>query len=104
MLGKVDELAQEVIISNPRYPCYQNFIHAAGGKLKGNYSGDRSQNEKKTLFQDFRDRKILLNKGLQPLVLFWRKILIVVILWSCRGGITPPLLTAYAASILDSGS
>ena len=24
----------EVIISNPRYPCYQNFILAAGGKLK----------------------------------------------------------------------
>ena len=24
----------EVIISNPRYPCYQNFILAAGGKIK----------------------------------------------------------------------
>jgi aspartate/methionine/tyrosine aminotransferase len=24
----------EVIISNPRYPCYQNFILAAGGKVK----------------------------------------------------------------------
>jgi len=24
----------EVIISNPRYPCYQNFILAAGGKLR----------------------------------------------------------------------
>ncbi|MRR31429.1 aminotransferase class I/II-fold pyridoxal phosphate-dependent enzyme, partial [bacterium] len=24
----------EVIISNPRYPCYQNFILAAGGQLK----------------------------------------------------------------------
>lgn len=24
----------EVVVSNPRYPCYQNFILAAGGKLK----------------------------------------------------------------------
>ena len=33
MLALLDH-GDEVIISNPRYPCYQNFIHAAGGKLK----------------------------------------------------------------------
>jgi aspartate/methionine/tyrosine aminotransferase len=33
MLALLDQ-GDEVIISNPRYPCYQNFIHAAGGKLK----------------------------------------------------------------------
>lgn len=33
MLAILDH-GDEVIISNPRYPCYQNFIRAAGGKLK----------------------------------------------------------------------
>ena len=33
MLALLDH-GDEMIISNPRYPCYQNFIHAAGGKLK----------------------------------------------------------------------
>ncbi len=33
MLAILDH-GDEVIISNPRYPCYQNFILAAGGKLK----------------------------------------------------------------------
>lgn len=33
MLALLDH-GDEVIISNPRYPCYQNFIHAAGGKIK----------------------------------------------------------------------
>ena len=33
MLALLDH-GDEVIISNPRYPCYQNFISAAGGKLK----------------------------------------------------------------------
>jgi aspartate/methionine/tyrosine aminotransferase len=28
------DYGDEVIISNPRYPCYQNFILAAGGKVK----------------------------------------------------------------------
>ena len=33
MLAILD-YGDEVIISNPRYPCYQNFILAAGGKIK----------------------------------------------------------------------
>jgi aspartate/methionine/tyrosine aminotransferase len=33
MLAILDQ-GDEVIISNPRYPCYQNFILAAGGKVK----------------------------------------------------------------------
>jgi len=33
MLAILDH-GDEVIISNPRYPCYQNFILAAGGKTK----------------------------------------------------------------------
>jgi (5-formylfuran-3-yl)methyl phosphate transaminase len=33
MLALLDH-GDEVIISNPRYPCYQNFILAAGGKIK----------------------------------------------------------------------
>src|SRR5512145_2897793 len=33
MLAILDS-GDEVIISNPRYPCYQNFILAAGGKIK----------------------------------------------------------------------
>jgi (5-formylfuran-3-yl)methyl phosphate transaminase len=33
MLAILDH-GDEVIISNPRYPCYQNFILAAGGKVK----------------------------------------------------------------------
>ena len=33
MLAMLDH-GDEVIISNPRYPCYQNFILAAGGSLK----------------------------------------------------------------------
>lgn len=33
MLAILDH-GDEVIISNPRYPCYQNFVLAAGGKLK----------------------------------------------------------------------
>jgi aspartate/methionine/tyrosine aminotransferase len=33
MLAILDK-GDEVIVSNPRYPCYQNFILAAGGKLK----------------------------------------------------------------------
>jgi aspartate/methionine/tyrosine aminotransferase len=32
MLALLDN-GDEVIISNPRYPCYQNFISAAGGKI-----------------------------------------------------------------------
>ncbi|MDD3259638.1 MAG: aminotransferase class I/II-fold pyridoxal phosphate-dependent enzyme, partial [Smithellaceae bacterium] len=33
MLALLDH-GDEVIVSNPRYPCYQNFIGAAGGKLR----------------------------------------------------------------------
>lgn len=33
MLAILDH-GDEIIISNPRYPCYQNFILAAGGKIK----------------------------------------------------------------------
>jgi aspartate/methionine/tyrosine aminotransferase len=33
MLAILDQ-GDEVIISNPRYPCYQNFILAAGGKIR----------------------------------------------------------------------
>jgi aspartate/methionine/tyrosine aminotransferase len=33
MLAILDH-GDEVVISNPRYPCYQNFILAAGGKIK----------------------------------------------------------------------
>lgn len=33
MLALLDH-GDEVIISNPRYPCYQNFISAAGGNIK----------------------------------------------------------------------
>ena len=33
MLALLDH-GDEVIISNPRYPCYQNFISAAGGKIQ----------------------------------------------------------------------
>ncbi len=33
MLAILDQ-GDEVIISNPRYPCYQNFILAAGGRVK----------------------------------------------------------------------
>jgi len=33
MLAILDK-GDEEIVSNPRYPCYQNFILAAGGKLK----------------------------------------------------------------------
>jgi aspartate/methionine/tyrosine aminotransferase len=33
MLALLDH-GDEVIISNPRYPCYQNFISAAGGTIK----------------------------------------------------------------------
>ncbi len=33
MLAILDH-GDEIIISNPRYPCYQNFVHAAGGKLR----------------------------------------------------------------------
>lgn len=33
MLAILDQ-GDEVIIANPRYPCYQNFIRAAGGKVK----------------------------------------------------------------------
>lgn len=33
MLAILDH-GDEVIISNPRYPCYQNFILAAGGKIR----------------------------------------------------------------------
>jgi (5-formylfuran-3-yl)methyl phosphate transaminase len=33
MLALLDP-GDEVILSNPRYPCYQNFVHAAGGRLQ----------------------------------------------------------------------
>ena len=33
MLALLDH-GDEVVVSNPRYPCYQNFISAAGGNLK----------------------------------------------------------------------
>lgn len=33
MLAILDH-GDEVILSNPRYPCYQNFVHAAGGVIK----------------------------------------------------------------------
>jgi (5-formylfuran-3-yl)methyl phosphate transaminase len=33
MLAILDH-GDEVIVSNPRYPCYQNFIRAAGGKIR----------------------------------------------------------------------
>ncbi len=33
MLALLDH-GDEVIVSNPRYPCYQNFILAAGGRLR----------------------------------------------------------------------
>lgn len=33
MLALLDQ-GDEVVVSNPRYPCYQNFILASGGKIK----------------------------------------------------------------------
>jgi len=60
----------EVIISNPRYPCYQNFILAAGGKIKEvkTYPEDgfqyRSKDIKKKLFS--RTKAILINSPSNP--------------------------------------
>jgi len=69
MLAILDH-GDEVIISNPRYPCYQNFILAAGGKIKDvkTYPEDgfqyRPKNIKKKLSS--RTKAILINSPSNP--------------------------------------
>ena len=69
MLAILDH-GDEVIISNPRYPCYQNFILAAGGKIKEvkTYPEEgfqyRSKDIKKKLAR--RTKAILINSPSNP--------------------------------------
>ena len=69
MLSILDH-GDEVIISNPRYPCYQNFILAAGGKIKEvkTYPEEgfqyRPQDIKKKL--SLRTKAILINSPSNP--------------------------------------
>jgi len=69
MLAILDH-GDEVIISNPRYPCYQNFILAAGGILKEiqTYPEEgfqyRHQDIKKKLTQ--RTKGIIINSPCNP--------------------------------------
>lgn len=69
MLAILDH-GDEVIISNPRYPCYQNFILAAGGKTKEvrTYPEDGFQYRPKDIKKKLspRTRAILINSPSNP--------------------------------------
>lgn len=69
MLAILDH-GDEVIISNPRYPCYQNFILAAGGKLKEiqTYPEEGFQYRHKDIKRKLsrRTRGILINSPCNP--------------------------------------
>ena len=69
MLAILDH-KDEVIISNPRYPCYQNFILAAGGKLKEikTYPEEGFQYRQKDLSKIIskRTKAILINSPCNP--------------------------------------
>lgn len=58
MLAILDH-GDEVVVSNPRYPCYQNFVHAAGGKLKEiqTYPEEGFQYRPKDIEKNFRARQ-----------------------------------------------
>jgi len=69
MLAILDH-GDEVIISNPRYPCYQNFILAAGGKIKEvkTYPEEGFQYRPKEIKKKLssRTRAILINSPSNP--------------------------------------
>ena len=69
MLAILDH-GDEVIISNPRYPCYQNFILAAGGKLKEikTYPEEGFQYRHKDIAKELshRTKAILINSPCNP--------------------------------------
>ncbi|KQC11389.1 MAG: aspartate aminotransferase [Smithella sp. SDB] len=69
MLAILDQ-GDEVIISNPRYPCYQNFILAAGGKIKEvqTYPEDGFQYRPKDIKKNLsaRTKTILINSPSNP--------------------------------------
>ncbi|MBN1363519.1 MAG: pyridoxal phosphate-dependent aminotransferase, partial [Syntrophaceae bacterium] len=69
MLAILDS-GDEVILSNPRYPCYQNFIIAAGGKVKEvkTYPEDGFQYRPKDIKKklSFRTKAILINSPSNP--------------------------------------
>ncbi|HUN53719.1 MAG TPA: pyridoxal phosphate-dependent aminotransferase [Smithella sp.] len=69
MLAILDH-GDEVIISNPRYPCYQNFILAAGGKIKEvkTYPEDGFQYRPKDIKKklSLRTKAILINSPSNP--------------------------------------
>ena len=69
MLAILDH-GDEVIISNPRYPCYQNFILAAGGKIKEvkTYPEDGFQYRPKDIKKKLsrRTKAILINSPSNP--------------------------------------
>jgi (5-formylfuran-3-yl)methyl phosphate transaminase len=69
MLAILDH-GDEVIISNPRYPCYQNFILAAGGKLKEiqTYPEDGFQYRHKDIKKKLsrRTKAIIINSPCNP--------------------------------------
>ena len=67
----------EVIISNPRYPCYQNFILAAGGKVKEvkTYPEEGFQYRPKDIKKKLshRTKAILINSPANPTVIVMSK-------------------------------
>lgn len=69
MLAILDS-GDEVIVSNPRYPCYQNFILAAGGKLKEiqTYPEDGFQYRHKDIQKKLsrRTKAIMINSPCNP--------------------------------------
>ncbi|MBN1365198.1 MAG: aminotransferase class I/II-fold pyridoxal phosphate-dependent enzyme, partial [Syntrophaceae bacterium] len=69
MLAILDS-GDEVILSNPRYPCYQNFIIAAGGKVKEvkTYPEDGFQYRPKDIKKKLssRTKAILINSPSNP--------------------------------------
>jgi aspartate/methionine/tyrosine aminotransferase len=69
MLAILDP-GDEVILSNPRYPCYQNFILAAGGKVKEvkTYPEDGFQYRPKDIKKKLssRTKAILINSPSNP--------------------------------------
>lgn len=69
MLAILDH-GDEVIISNPRYPCYQNFILATGGKIKEvkTYPEDGFQYRPKDIKKKLsrRTKAILINSPSNP--------------------------------------
>jgi aspartate/methionine/tyrosine aminotransferase len=69
MLAILDQ-GDEVIISNPRYPCYQNFILAAGGKIKEvkTYPEEGFQYRPKEIKKklSYRTKAILINSPSNP--------------------------------------